>query len=318
MRFPFTVLSAFALLTLQSNQRDVMPPLVDHHQHLFSQETSRLSRIEPLEASDLIAYLDAAGIRRAVVLSVAYQYGNPNRPPIQDEYEQVKAENDWTSRQIAKFPDRLQGFCGFNPLKDYAIKELERCAADSYLRTGIKLHFGNSDVDLDNSQHVQQLQRVFRAANAHGMALVIHMRSSVTSRRPYGAKQARTFLEEVLPAAPDVTVQLAHLTGGGSYDEPSTDEALSVFIEAIANHDLRMSHVYFDISGIAGYGKWTDKADQIAARIRQIGVQRILFGSDGARGGGLSPADAWKDFLQLPLSNAEIKAIATNVAPYLN
>jgi predicted TIM-barrel fold metal-dependent hydrolase len=311
------VLSILAVIPLQSTQRNVPPPLVDHHQHLFSPEVTRSSNVDPLEVAELIRNLDDAGIRRAAVLSVAYQFGHPNRPPVEHEYDQVKAENDWTSKQVARFPDRLRGLCGVNPLKDYALSELERCARDPFMRTGLKLHFGNSDVDLDNADHVQRLRRLLHAANDHGMALVIHMRSSVTKQRPYGAKQARTFLEEVLPAAPDVTVQIAHLTGGGSYDEPSTDEALSFFIGAIQNHDPRMTHVYFDVSGIAGFGKWTDKADQIVARIRQIGVERILFGSDGARGGGLTPRDAWKDFLQLPLSDAELRAIAGNVAPYL-
>jgi predicted TIM-barrel fold metal-dependent hydrolase len=317
MKVAFVILSSIALLMLQP-QGGVQPPLVDHHQHLFSVETTRLSRIEPLDAADLIAYLDAAGIRRAAVLSVAYQFGNPNRPVIENEYGQVRAENDWTSRQIARFPDRLRGLCGVNPLKDYALPELDRCAGDPFLRAGLKLHFGNSDVDLDNAEHVQLLRRVFRAANDRGMAIVVHMRPSVTKQRPYGRKQAQTFLDELLPAAPDIPIQIAHLTGGGSYDEPSTDEALSVFIEAITHGDSRMTHVYFDVSGIAGYGKWTDKADRIVERIRQIGVQRIVFGSDGARGGGLAPSDAWADFLKLPLSDAEKQAIARNVAPYMN
>jgi predicted TIM-barrel fold metal-dependent hydrolase len=78
-----------------------------------------------------------------------------------------------------------------------------------------------------------------------------------------------------------------------------------------------MTHVYFDISGIAGFGKWTDKADQIVARIRQIGVERILFGADGARGGGLQPSEAWADVLKLPLSDAEVRTIARNIAPYM-
>jgi predicted TIM-barrel fold metal-dependent hydrolase len=316
MKVAFVILSSIALLMLQP-QGGVQPPLVDHHQHLYSVETTRSSRIEPLDAADLIAYLDAAGIRRAAVLSVAYQFGNPNRPVI-DEYGQVRAENDWTSRQIARFPDRLRGLCGVNPLKDYALPELDRCAGDPFLRAGLKLHFGNSDVDLDNTEHVLRLRRVFRAANDRGMAIVVHMRPSVTKQRPYGRKQAQTFLDELLPAAPDIPIQIAHLTGAGTYDEPSTDEALSVFIEAITHGDSRMTHVYFDVSGIAGYGKWTDKADRIVERIRQIGVQRIVFGSDGARGGGLAPSDAWADFLKLPLSDAEKQAIARNVAPYMN
>ena len=317
MKVAFAVLLSVAMLTLQP-QGGVQPPSVDHHQHLFSVEITRSSRIEPLDAADLIAYLDAAGIRRAAVLSVAYQFGNPNRPGVENEYGQVRAENDWTSRQIARFPDRLRGLCGVNPLKDYALPELDRCAADPFLRTGLKLHFGNSDVDLDNAEHVQRLRRVFRAANDRGMAIVVHMRPSVTKQRPYGRKQAQTFLDELLPAAPDVPVQIAHLTGAGTYDEPSTDEALSVFIEAITHGDSRVRHTYFDVSGIAGYGKWTDKADRIVERIRQIGVQRILFGSDGARGGGLAPIDAWAEFLKLPLLEEEKQAIARNVAPYMN
>jgi hypothetical protein len=120
-----------------------------------------------------------------------------------------------------------------------------------------------------------------------------------------------------VPAAPKVLIQIAHLADGGSYDEPSTDEVLAVFADATARSEPRMNGVFFDVSGIAGFGKWTEKSAKIVTRIRQIGVQNIAFGSDGVRGGGLSPRDAWKNFLELPLSDAEFRTIAANVAPYL-
>jgi len=47
-----------------------------------------------LAARDLVALLDSAGIRRAVILSVAYMYGSPSRT-VEDEYVKVRAENDW-------------------------------------------------------------------------------------------------------------------------------------------------------------------------------------------------------------------------------
>jgi hypothetical protein len=75
----------------------------------------------------------------------------------------------------------------------------------------LELHFGNSDVDLDDAQHIARLRDVFQASNTNRMAIVVHMRSSVTRQRPYGAAQARMFLGRVLPAAPDVPVQIAHL-----------------------------------------------------------------------------------------------------------
>jgi predicted TIM-barrel fold metal-dependent hydrolase len=292
-------------------------PLVDHHQHLFSPATAKRSpAVGTISAADLVALLDAAGIRRAVILSVAYQLGNPNRPAVENEYAEVRAENDWTSRQVAGFPDRFRGFCGVNPLKDYALEEIGRCAKDPQLHFGLKLHFGNSDVDLENPEHVAQLRRVFATANEHRMAIVVHMRSSVTRRRPYGASSARGFLTGVLPAAPDVPVQIAHLAGAGGFDDPLVDEALGVFVEAIANHDARMTRVYFDVSGVAGLGNWKDKTGSIARRIRELGVDRILYGSDGATGAH-APREMWAAFRQLPLSDAEFRTIEHNIAPYM-
>ena len=308
---------AFALLPFTSLHAQSQP-LVDYHQHLFSPAVTKLSPgLKSIDARDLIALLDSAGIRRALVLSVAYQFGNPNKPPVEDEYAQVKSENEWTSRQVARFPDRLRGFCSVNPLKDYAIKELARCAKDPQLHIGLKLHFGNSDVDLDNPQHVERLRSIFRAANEQHMAIAVHMRSSVTRKRPYGEAQARVFLNEIFPTAPDVPIQIAHLAGAGGYDDPSVDQALAVFVNAIAKQDPRMTHVYFDVSGVAGYGKWAEKANLIATRIRQLGVDHILYGSDGYGGGNLAPREAWAAFLQLPLSDDEFRTIANNIAPYM-
>lgn len=307
---------ALVLLPVHSPQGESRP-LVDHHQHVFSPATAaRAPRLGAISATDLVALLDAAGIRRAVILSVAYQLGNPNRPAVENEYAEVRAENDWTSRQVAGFPDRLRGFCGVNPLKDYALEEIGRCAKDPQLRSGLKLHFGNSDVDLENAEHIAQLRRVFSAANEHRMAIVVHMRSSITMRRPYGARSARGFITSVLPAAPDVPVQIAHLAGAGGFDDPLVDEALGVFVEAIANHDPRMSRVYFDVSGVAGLGNWKGKTASIAQRIRALGVGRILYGSDGATG-DQAPRAMWAAFRQLPLSDAEFRDIEDNVAPYM-
>src|SRR5262245_19806562 len=93
------------------------PPRADHHQHLFSPVVAKAESVMPIDAADLIALLDAAGIRRAAVLSVAYLLADPKGTAAdeQDEYEKVAAENDWTSRQVARFSDRLIGFCSINP-----------------------------------------------------------------------------------------------------------------------------------------------------------------------------------------------------------
>src|ERR1043166_753870 len=165
-------------------------PQVDYHQHLFSPRITELAKgLDPVDSKVLIAQLDKAGIHHALVLSIAYQFSNANKPPVEDEYAKVKEENDWTSQQVALYPDRLRGFCSVSPLKDYAIAEIERCSKDPQLHYGLKLHFGNSDVQLDDPRHVEKLKEVFRAANAHRMAIVVHLRASITKKRPYGAQQ---------------------------------------------------------------------------------------------------------------------------------
>ena len=316
---PRKLLCFFLLITSACIRSRPSParPVADLHQHLFGPGTLELSPSLPrVTAPDLISLLDSAGIRRAVVLSIAYQFSNPNRNPVPNEYARVMAENDWTAEQAALFADRLRAFCGVNPLRDYSLPEIARCAADPRLRHGLKLHIGNSDVDFENPAHVELMQRVFRAANARGMAIVIHLRPSLTRQRPYGAKIARIFLDEVIAVAPDVPIQIAHMGGAGALDDQSVNEAMDTFVSAIAAGDRRMKNVYFDVSGLGELGSSPQVSFRIATRIRQIGLERVLFGSDGAVRGN-SPLAAWRKFRTLPLSNEEFAAIEGNVPPYL-
>jgi len=298
-------------------------PTGDYHQHLFSPGIAALISpprpqppVDPIGADDLIRLLDAAGIEHAAVLSVAYIYGGPARS-IEGEYEKVKAENDWTSGQVGLYPDRLRGFCSFNPLEDYALAELARCANDPHLRYGLKLHFGNSVVDYHSPDHIARLQRVFRAANDYGMAIAVHMRASISQRMQYGRDEARIFLEELTPAASDVPIQIAHLAGAGSYADPLVDEALSVFIEAIEARDRRTELLYFDVTTVATPDLAPERLELIAKRVRELGVQRILYGSDAASGTNLRPREGWARFREVPLTDAEFRVIASNVPPYM-
>jgi predicted TIM-barrel fold metal-dependent hydrolase len=63
-------------------------------------------------------------------------------------------------------------------------------------------------------------------------------------------------------------------------------------------------------------GEWKSKKQLIALRIRQAGVHRILFGSDGAWT-GFTPGRAVAAFHELPLTREEFAVIESNVAPYL-
>jgi predicted TIM-barrel fold metal-dependent hydrolase len=292
-------------------------PVADHHQHLFSPEMAVFQKIQPITAQDVVTLLDAAGIGRGVLLSTAYSYGRPGREP-QDEYAKVRAENDWNGAQAALFPKRLVAFCSFNPLKAYALAELDRCSKDPNLRRGIKMHFGNSDVQLEDPGQLEKIKAIFRAANSRRMAIVVHMRASISKNRPYGAEQARIFLEQLLPLAPDITVQIAHLAASGpGYDDPKAQEALGVFAGAMEDHDRRTRNLWFDITTVAVPANSAELSALLVKRIRQIGVKKILYGTDAALGGNLRPRESWEAFCRLELSEKEKNTIAKNVAPYL-
>ncbi|MGH9655378.1 MAG: amidohydrolase family protein [Bryobacteraceae bacterium] len=292
--------------------------IIDYHQYVYGPAAARAhsQTWKGIDARSLIADLDAAGIQLAIVLSAAYSLANPNKPAIPNEYEQVKAENDWAGAQVAQYRKRLDGFCSVNPLRPYALAEIARCGRNPNLRNGLHLHFGNSDVRLDHPQNVAQVRRVFRAANQQQMTIVVHLHANGDHHRPYGAKEARIFLEKVVPEAPDVAIQIAHLAGAGGYDDPTTDEALLVFVKAIARKDPRMKTIYFDVSGITLPGMWKDKASLIVKRIRQIGIKRILYGSDVAIPGN-TPKEALERFHKLPLTREEFRTIESNITPYL-
>ena len=119
-------------------------------------------------------------------------------------------------------------------------------------------------------------------------------------------------MREILPEAPDIPIQIAHLAGWGGYDE-ATDEVVAAFAEAIARKDPRAKNLYFDITTVVFGGHSAQLRQRIASRIRHLGLRRVLFGSDQA-----DPLGEWTRLLRfLPLTRGEFKIIAGNVTPYL-
>ena len=48
---------------------------------------------------------------------------------------------------------------------------------------GLKLHFGNLDVDFDNPDHTRKLREVFRAADGRDVAIVVHLHPNLDGAR---------------------------------------------------------------------------------------------------------------------------------------
>jgi predicted TIM-barrel fold metal-dependent hydrolase len=266
---------------------------------------------EEVPAERLIAELDAGGIQRAAVLSTAYWYASANGEPAENEHESVRAENDWIAAQVARFPGRLVGFCSFNPLREYALQELARCADNPHLK-GVKLHFGDSGVNVLDPQHVQKMREVFRAANEHRLAIVVHLMGPDPG---YGRAHSEAFLSQIVPAAPDIPIQIAHMAGSGPYY--NSDSAFAVFSEAAAAGDPRMKNVWVDVATVVTLDMPAEALALVARRLRELGLERVLYASDSPASPEFTGDKGWVYFRRLPFTDEEFRTVADNLAPYL-
>lgn len=313
-------------------------PPADHHMHVWSadardllieaqralgQEVIAEEEARPLTGGDAVAELDSAGIRRGVLLSNAYFFGIPD-VEVEGEYRKVRAENDFVARQVAMHPDRLVGFFSVNPLADYAFEEIGRLAERREF-VGVKLHLGNSHVNLRDDAHLRRLRDVFARANEAGLAIVIHIGGRSAD---FGRPDAEALLDVVLPAAPDVPVQLAHMAGPGGFG-PGTAASLQVFIEAMEAGSETARNVVFDLSGVPNPRSLARGDTALIRRIdelnrafiraaRSLGFDRIVFGSDYPA----IPAPMYLEGIRETLTDqllteAEFRDLIDDAAPYL-
>jgi predicted TIM-barrel fold metal-dependent hydrolase len=283
-------------------------PLVDYHQHLVSPAFAPIVKMPGRDGAALVKELDAAGIEQAVVLSVGYSFAD-ERKGLSDPDRLTREENDWTSAEVVKNAPRLIGFCSANPLRPAALEELERCLGLPGM-VGIKVHLGNAGITLRDPAHLTRMQQLFALAQRRRAPVLIHMRARGGTN--YGAEDAQIFLDKIVPAAPDIEIVIAHLGASGPGYSPQHDEVMAVFGAAAERIDPRMNHLYFDVASNVTDEITPADAALVAQRIRQVGLKRVLYGSDLSAPGG-SIGKGWEIFrTKVPLTNEELQQIANN------
>ncbi len=122
-------------------------------------------------------------------------------------------------------------------------------------------------------------------------------------------------MNQILPVAPDIPIQIVHLGGSGpNYDG---EEALKVFVDAINARNPQMKNIYFEVSSEVTQETPQATLELVAKRIRQLGLQRVVYGSDraGTRDDRSKSGNwDWSAFKRLPLTKEEFRIIANNVA----
>lgn len=305
--------------------------VVDNHLHIRSESGSEaLIRIleevrnqegiqleESIGAEEVLRLMDSTGTEKAVLLSVAYMFAMPD-VDFENEEAGVREENRFTARQVEYAPDRLKVFCSVNPLSDYALDEIRWCGNDGRF-TGLKLHFANSSIDLRNTSHLERLKAVFQMAEELNLAVIVH----VWTRNPeYGERDAKIFIENILQKTNSVPVQIAHLGGPGTFSDV-TDTVAKTFVREFEESGQNYNNVYFDIAEVPVRISNSDTQEitnekrmlnrSMEQRIRELGVERILWGTDYIAG----PAAVYNEKIEsVSLPNDLMKEINENPSPY--
>jgi predicted TIM-barrel fold metal-dependent hydrolase len=322
-----TIIAAALLCAAPLNAAERKPPAVtvDHHVHVHSPvilaflpgycaSPGRTGKCDPefanpLTVTDLLRAMDAAGIKRARLMSTAYLAESPMMvPPAPDHAEIVHKANDFTIGLARDHPNRLEAYIGVNPLTPTALLEIERWRGDRNV-AGIKLHLANSRFDYHRPDQVEMLASVFRAAAAARLRIMIHMRNRAAG---YGADEARIFLDEVLPAARSTTVQVAHAAGWGGVDAATLD-ALGVFAHACERDRARCANLYFDLAAMKPGAASEDDKSALVGLMRRIGFRHFLPASDWPFARDLDAYYA--ELAALPLARSEWREIARNAGP---
>lgn len=312
--------------------QEAAPP-ADHHMHVWSEDGRDVllrlldalqddppEQVPTFDDGQVIEQLDAAGIEQGVLLSTAYFFGSPD-VEVEDERRKVREENDWVAGEAARHPDRLVAFFGVDPLAGYARDEAERCA-DEPRCVGMKLHLANSDVDLHDPDDVSRLRTFFAAASDLELALVVHLQ---TRDEEFGGDEVDVFVDEVLPAAPDVPVQIAHMGGSSDFDAAAR-RAVRAFRRAFDDHPERTRNVFFDMGLVprlptraqgdsARRERYEEMNRKFVEAVREVGPDRVVFGTDFPEAQPPSYVRGLREALDM--TEAELADLFDDRAPYL-
>lgn len=313
-------------------ERPLPPAVADHHLHIQSPAiTVELKRrialapeqfvifspalLETRTGQDALDVLDAAGIERGVLLSMAYMFASPRATiAAADAPALTRAENTWNVEAARASAGRLQAFVSVNPFADFALDELRHWAPAEGV-SGLKLHLGNSDFDWRSDDDVAHLAGVFAAARDMALPVLVHVRGG----GDYSPLETRRFIDEVLVHADENCVQVAHGGGGGGLDE-ATVQALAMYAEAIDRQAAGTRRMVFDLAAVLVRDS-ADPATQLllkrfAQLVRHIGLERFVMASDWPSVFAPAEHNALVE-AQIPLTADEWQVILNNRAPYL-
>jgi len=212
---------------------------------LYSQKEAKLAT-----ADELIASMDENGIDISVILNHGWA-----------THELCVETNDYILESIARYPQRLIGFCAVQPhSNEAAIAEVERCAKGGIKGVGEL----RPDMQLLDLNDVAVMEPFIEVIKKHKLILHTHASEPVGHQYPGKGGITPDILYPFITSHPDLTIVCAHWGGGLPFYAlmPEVAKAMSnVFFDTAASPFLYRPQVYNQV-------------------IQLVGGDKILFGSD--------------------------------------
>ena len=241
--------------------------IVDFHTHLFPPEIRenretffagepafKLLYASPkakmIGAREIAQAMDDQGVDVSVVFG--FPWKNPNT---------AKKHNDYIAEAVARFPNRLKGFCCLDPCPTAAVSEVERCLDNGLCGVG-ELAFYRSGIEC---VIVDSMEPVMALCRERGVPVLIHTNEPVGHQSPGKTENTLLQIYDLIKRFPDNKIVLAHWGGG-------------IFFYSVLKKEVKdvLRNVYYDTAA----SPFLYDPGVYRMAIDRVGVEKILLGTD--------------------------------------
>ena len=212
---------------------------------MYSNDRSTQATVEKL-----IANMDHVGIDKSVIMGIGWT-----------DIQVAIESNNYIADLVAKFPDRLIGFCSVNPgWGQKAISEIERCVTRGIRGIG-ELHPDTQRLDITDKVIMGP---IMNAALSMKLPLLVHSSEPVGHIYPGKGNTTPDKLYKLASNFPDNVIVFAHWGGG------------LPFYSLMPEVKCALSNVFYDMAA----SPLLYSPDVIREVVSLEGSNKILFGSD--------------------------------------
>jgi len=212
---------------------------------IYSDDKARIATTD-----ELIDSMDRDGVDISVIVNYGW-----------NTHELCVETNDYILESVARYPERLIGFCSIQlDTGDAALAEIERCAGVGVKGVG-ELRPDTQSLDFTSREAMAPLVEVLRK---YRLILMIHASEPVGHIYPGKGSATPDMLYPFMANFPDLPIVCAHWGGGLPFYTlmPEVREALeNVYFDTAASPFLYHPEIYRQVSQL-------------------VGTEKILFGSD--------------------------------------